>query len=245
MGLLQQEEISEPCPIAGVPDIGLNPVNQTWCTSNILRHSGDTDGENLADLHEHYFKSRSIKGHDFDGSQPMVPGSLVGCPTKSPLDPLHKTHFVYMWLGKPGIDWGHCWLHDLDFHNWELFNQTTCPICNCAKRSEETELKPGQEVCSCVCEKSKHTTHFMLFFRDHNISHEALTHQELNYIHHLLNFRYKTQTAEVRDVGWNPVKTCMSNFRSDCTNEDIIRFLTISKWINTQENQAQNKWPMT
>ena len=86
----------------------------------LLFHHRPHSRENLADLHEDYFTSRSIKGHD--GSQPMVAGSLMGCPANPPLDPLHTTHFVYMWPGKPGIDWGHSWLLNLDFHNWELLN---------------------------------------------------------------------------------------------------------------------------
>ena len=123
-------------------------------------------------------------------------------------------------------------------HNYELRHQTTCPICSRAKQAE----RPGDKACSCVCERGKHTTHSMVFFSDHNISHDAISFQELTYIHHLLHLRYKTQTVVERDVGWNPVKTCLSNFRADCSNEDIIRFLTISKWINTQKYQAQNRW---
>ena len=128
-------------------------------------------------------------------------------------DPANKHHFIYEWPNRPAVDWEYSW--DLDF-DWSQF--------------EALMGAQGNTVASDSA----------LFFSDHGISKEFMSLKELKYIHNLLNLRYKCAGKGERALGTGRV--VISNFRTDCTRNDIARYMVLSKWINTQVQQPQNRW---
>ena len=204
---------------------------------------GDTNSEYIWDLDQDFFLHRELHAHNFDKGANHMGGinpedQKWNSLWKTRPNPANKFHFIYEWHGNPEVDWPYEWNHEFDWLQFELL-YVECPNCSSACLNSVPELGV---CCDGACFECIGKTSSVIFYKKHGISDQYMSHRELLYIHNLLNLRYKcamgTGTVDLPLRG----RTVKSTFRTGCTQDGISRYLVLSKWINTQIFQPQNKW---